>query len=279
MRILLSNHSLFRLGGSETWVKTMFDELTRRGHEVHVYTPIHQLYPEIPPWTSSGRYDLGILNHNNCLTFLRTQNVDKIIFTSHGVIPQPEWPVEGADVYVGVSEEVVEDMKIRWDVDGIVIRNPIDTEKFRPTKALSPSLQKVLFLSNYGWTVKEVLEVATKDYDFLWVGGEDRREEVERWLNWADLVVGLGRSVYEAMSCGRNVVVYDYQGGDGFVTPESILEFRKRNCSGRTNHIKYTADEFHDELEKYDPVQAGRLRDYVLHENNVRLIVDQYLSL
>ena len=116
----------------------MYDELTRRGHQVSVYTPIHQLWPEIPDFDPSGHYDLGILNHSNCLTHLRNMNIDRIVFTSHGVIPQPEWPVDGADVYVGVSEEVVADMNNRFGIDGVVIRNPIDTERFKPTRPLHP---------------------------------------------------------------------------------------------------------------------------------------------
>ena len=137
----------------------------------------------------------------------------------------------------------------------------------------------MLFLSNYGWTVKETIEEGTIGFEFFNLGGDDRRENIDYWINWADLVVGLGRSVYEAMSCGRNAVIYDYQGGDGFVTPENILEFRKKNCSGRTNRLRYTVDEFREVLGQYDPDQAGALRQYVLDNNNVETIVDQYLSL
>ena len=37
----------------------------------------------------------------------------------------------------------------------------------------------------------------------------------------ADIVVGKGRAVLEAMSCGRAAFVYDAFGGDGWVTAES----------------------------------------------------------
>ena len=276
MRIVLSNHSLFKLGGSETWLKTMYDELSKK-HEVHVYTPIHQLWPWMPKFQPTLHYDLALVSHKNCLEYLREQNIDKIIHTSHGVIPAPEEPVEGADVYVSVSEEVQASNLDRFGFESIVIRNPIDTLTFAPSKPTNPTLEKVLFLSNYGWGVLETLQ--SHDFDYVRIGGEERIEETWKWINWADLVVGLGRSAYEAMSCGRNVIIFDYMGADGLVTPENIYDYRRSNCSGRTNRRMYTPDEFKTELAKYDQNLGPFLREYILMENNVVNIAKQYLSL
>ena len=81
------------------------------------------------------------------------------------------------------------------------------------------------------------------------------------------------------MSCGRNALVFDYQGADGLVTPESILSFRRRNCSGRTNHIQYTAEELYLELAGYNNEYGPELREYILENNDVKTIAKQYLSL
>lgn len=279
MRIVLSNHSLFKLGGSETWLRTMYNELVARGHVVHVYTPIHQLWLDIPTYDPREYYDLAIVNHSNCLEYLRDQRIGKIIHTSHGIIPQPEWPVEGADVYVSVSEEVQANNLERFGIGSIVIRNPIDTTTFAPTKPIGSQLKNILFLSNYGWTVLETLRDGTATYNFRNVGGEHRQENIWEVINWADMVVGLGRSAYEAMACARNVIIFDYMGADGIVTPETIFEYRLKNCSGRTNHIKYTIEQFRDELGKYDPEYGPELRDYIIEHNNVTKVVDQYLEL
>jgi glycosyltransferase involved in cell wall biosynthesis len=278
MRILLSNHSLFKLGGSETWVRTMYDELVRCGHDVHIYTPVHQLWRDIPDFIPKLHYDLGILNHSNCVKHLAGANIGRRIFTSHGIIPQPEWPIPGCDVYVAVSEEVQASMADRYGVESVVIRNPINLDRFRPTRPLSPVLRRVLFLSNYGWTVAETMAEGAQDLEFRRVGGEHRIENVEEAINWADLVVGLGRSVYEAMACGRNVVVYDYQGADGFVDTDTIYEYRKRNCSGRTNRIKLSPGTFRYELNRYDPSLGPQLRVYAEAHHDVRQIAEEYLS-
>ena len=85
----------------------MFDELSKE-HEVDVYAANgNTVFPDMPPFDPNVFYDRGILNHAACLTFLRKRaSIGRTIFTSHGVIPGAEKPVDGADVYVSVSEEV-----------------------------------------------------------------------------------------------------------------------------------------------------------------------------
>jgi hypothetical protein len=125
----------------------------------------------------------------------------------------------------------------------------------------------------------ESLRGASSDLNFKHLGGEERHENVEDYLLWADMVIGLGRSVYEAMACERNVIIYDYMGGDGFVTPESILQFRKKNCSGRTNRIAYSPEQLRAEMSKYDPTIGPQLRAYILENNNIEIIAQEYLAL
>lgn len=61
--------------------------------------------------------------------------------------------------------------------------------------------------------------------------------DIASLINEADIVVGLGRSAYEAMSCGRPVVIFDDRPyfdsvGDGYVKGiiDKSIQF---NCSGR----------------------------------------------
>jgi hypothetical protein len=78
------------------------------------------------------------------------------------------------------------------------------------------------------------------------------------------------------MSCGRNVIVYDYNGSDGIVNTESIVELRKNNCSGRRYGLKLSAKDLRRLLDKYDP--NLNMRNYIIKNNNVRDIAQQYLS-
>jgi hypothetical protein len=49
----------------------------------------------------------------------------------------------------------------------------------------------------------------------------------------ADIVVGVGRSAIEAMSCGRAVWVYRGSAGDGWVTPETCAAIEADGFRGR----------------------------------------------
>ena len=61
----------------------------------------------------------------------------KKIFTSHGIIHDLEKPIKGADVYVGISEEVCNYLTLLGFENNHLIRNGIDTIKFSPTSEIN----------------------------------------------------------------------------------------------------------------------------------------------
>lgn len=264
MKILLTNHMIGGWTGSETWVYTMYNELSKH-HEVDIYAHTKK--------TPQKDYDLALINHNTCLKDVMGWNIKRKVFTSHGVLPELEQPIEGADEYVAVSEEVQANLADKG-FKSKVIRNPIDMERFKPEEPVNDTLQNILFLSNYTSNVANVVESACCGYNFKKIGGGTVVPNVEDYMNWADLVVTLGRGVLEALSCNRNVIIADYGGGDGFVTPENILEYRKKNNSGRTRRKMFTIDEFRKEMSLYDP--QLKMRDYIKSNNDVKLITKLY---
>jgi glycosyltransferase involved in cell wall biosynthesis len=261
----------------------MAKELTRLGHVVHLFAGDNKydLLPEYPVF-DGGHYDLALVNHNVCLGALEGTDIDMKIFTSHGIIPHLEQPWLGADRYVAVSEEVRDNL-LKQGFPSTIIRNPIDLEMYRSERPTSEKLTNVLFMSNYQGEAREVIENACKGLN-LRIFGKDSQggvqtQNVVEEMNWADVVIGLGRTAYEAMACERNVIVYDYNGADGFVTPQSVLEFRKNNCSGRAYKVKYSAGDLKAILGLYDPSMGTKLREYVKENNNVQKVVQQYLAL
>ena len=241
--ILLTNHFIGGQTGTETWIKTMKEAL--KGHEVDTYSFTQD---EIP----TKHYDLALINHHTCLKALENTPIETRIFTSHGVIPDLEQPIEGADYYVSVSEEVQDNLKEKG-FESTVIRNPIDKDVFKPTNKVNKELKNVLFMSNYPGNAGRIVEQACRGLNFKKIGGGNRVNNPQDYINWADLVITLGRGVLESMSCNRNVIVFDYNGGDGFIDEETFLEYRKKNNSGRTNRIKYTPEELRKEFSKYNP--------------------------
>ena len=115
--------------------------------------------------------------------------------------------------------------------------------------------------------------------DVLGPGKHIDTEEMPYLMNNFDLVVGMGRTALEAMACGRPVVIAGRKGIDGYATPETMLEFRKSNCSGRAKKIPVTPEAMIEEFRKYDPKDGERLREYVKENNAVEKIAEQYLAL
>ena len=248
--------------------------MKRLGHKVYLYAPTgNSLAPEFPDY--SDTYDLALINHNINLASLKDLPCKKI-FTSHGVIPDLEQPIAGADVYVSVSEEVQANLK-RLGFDSSIIRNPIDTKHFKPASRVNNKLQNVLFMSNYQGKAREVIKTACEGLILRIWGMNNQTSDTANEMNWADLVIGLGRTAYEAMSCNRNVIIYDYNGSDGFATPDLLLQARENNCSGRKFAQDLDAEGLKTLFSNYDP--NLQLRDYILENNNVTDIAQTYLSL
>jgi len=94
--------------------------------------------------------------------------------------------------------------------------------------------------------------------------------------------VSLGRGAYEAMACGRNVLVFDsrhYMGllGDGFLTEENLEEAKRCNCSGRAFGKKFDVQSLIKEMKKYNPEQGDFNREHALENMNIQKQVERYL--
>ena len=261
MRILLTNNHLARLGGSETWIYTMAMELKDQGHDVGVFTHdrgvVSNMLGDLMDYEPSG-YDLALINHNTCI------NVDARfkIYTSHGTVPELEKPVAGADVYVAVNENTADYHKIDK-----IIKNPIDTDLFRPTSEIRGVPQSILSITD---------EFVSLPYHII---TPSRTEyNMSHLINQADIVISMGRGALEAMSCARNVVTWDKRPywesrGDGYIDNFDML---KGNTAGQyaRNDIVLT-----DEIAKYDKSQGKKNREYILENHDVKKIVNQYLQL
>jgi hypothetical protein len=69
----------------------------------------------------------------------------------------------------------------------------------------------------------------------------------------ADIVVGYGRAVLEAMAMGRAAYVWDRGGGDGWVTPESYPAFEADGFSGAATDAVIDAGRLRADFAAYRP--------------------------
>jgi len=137
-----------------------------------------------------------------------------------------------------------------------VIRNGIDTDAFRPLN-IPGNGSKILYIGRLVaekyFTLKIIMEalrstpgmqldvagngpyleqlksVAPKCVNFLGFV-----KEMPAVINQADIVIGTGRGIKEAMACGKPAISTDNMCYDGIVTPENIETLEYSNFMGRS---------------------------------------------
>lgn len=292
MKILTSAHAL-NLAGTPTFTLTMYNELIKRGHDVTVYSPLggplEKQMKTVKTLDNTPKPDIILAQHNSCADTLKKTFPDiSLVFYSHGPLPDrhaleqpPKFP---ADWYIAINEEVEQNLADK----GVpaskisIIRDFIDTERFKPSAPIGKTLKKVLFISNYKkWKNYKAVSGACQKLGLeLTCHGSPygRNFEIEKAINEADLVVSWARGILEAMACGRAALSFDRYEGDGYIDPESYYEARKDNFSGR--HLKYTydANTLADEMLKYDPDCGEENRSLVLKYHEAKAGVDQIID-
>ena len=306
LNILICCNNLAATGGA-TQVYAMNYELLKRGHDVEVYSPVLGIVSKkmincISEDKISQEYDLLLIFHKDILEFITEKGVEgKKIFTMTGIGSQdvPETYDESksfidslnndVDLLVSTTEE------IRRKRDSEIIVQGINCNRFRPISEIQKDNPRVLSMVRS----EEANDIVKKSCELLsleFVGWtepspyieysnkETTTFAVEKEINKADIVVGLGRIVLESLACGRQPIVFDdriYQGnvGDGIVTPNNIDDLAIYNFSGRYSNKLFSVDDMVEELKKYDSSHSNFFRNYILENFNVIDSINRYLLL
>ncbi|MCX5835053.1 MAG: glycosyltransferase family 2 protein, partial [Deltaproteobacteria bacterium] len=156
----------------------------------------------------------------------------------------------------------------------------MDSEKFRPLREIAETPRSAVI---YSYRIDDgKLETILKACGVLGIRcrrigekpGVLHQDDVAAQINEADIVFTLGRGAIETMMCGKIPIIYDYQGGDGMVTPENIHELMRCNFSGRLHGISYTVQQLIDEIKKYKPENGPGLRRLALELFDASRVVD-----
>ena len=288
MRILLATYYLAKTGGTENYTYALAQELLRRGHKVEYYAEVRgetsKKFERMGvPYMQHVYYDLILANHVPVVEIVCKKGFT--VQTCHGAIAELEQPSASAHAHVVISEELKEYLASKG-FEARLIRNGVNCERFKPITPPNSTLKKVLslcqsdaannFLSRCCARAGVEFCALNKFTDNVW--------DVEKYINDADLVVGIGRSAYDAMACGRCVISYDwrdYMGeglGDGYLCAANVENSVAYNCSGRGSKRTFTEDDFVKELQKYNPADGAFLRQFAEQNFNIVRSVDQCLS-
>lgn len=287
MKILYTNYYFDFLTGSALYTYDTARHFKERGHDVYIFSPrcgelaIRARKEGIVVTDSINElkdksFDIIHAHHNLLAYIARLTFPDTpMIYVSHGVRPNLEAPPDpriGIGRFFAVSEEVC-DRLIAYGIDKeqiSIARNFVDTEKFSPSTDISSKLKNVLVISNF-WkepNKSKIINVCKKLGTSLTVIGVKTKQvlNTQEYINRADLVITLGRGILESLSCGREALVYDYEYGDGIVSPENIDEIKKCNFSGRRFCIDYSEDTLYKELGKYSSENTYDNRNIIKRE-------------
>jgi hypothetical protein len=160
------------------------------------------------------------------------------------------------------------------DVPVIRLTQPIDTERFAPSKPPRFPPRRALVLSNYleGPRRDALVETWTAaGIECIEVGARGRVAfDVRADIAEADIVVAKSRAALEGMACGKAVYVFDTFGGDGWVTDENYKALEADNFAGLATDRPIDRPRLTADLERYDPEMGWINRETVVKHHGVR---------
>jgi len=288
MDILVANNHLARTGGTENYTYTIAEELLRLGHNVEYFTFEKGFVSDLLEskgikFKSKYIYDLIIANHTSTIKKLHRNGF--IIQTCHGIFPELEQPSEFSDAFVAITKEVHDNLKLK-NISSKIILNGINCNRFNSKNDLNDNLKTVLSLCQ-SEEANDFIRDCCLEIGVQFIKADKFIENdwnVENLINSADLVVGIGRSAYDAMACGRTVLSYDKRPyseawGDGYLNSSNILKSIEFNCSGRGLKRKFDKELFIKELLKYDKKDGLFFLNFSNKELNIKVQVDKYLKI
>ena len=288
MRLILTTNHL-GLGGSESYLFTIAEELDRLGHSAAIYTREQGAGAA----AARGRGievidDLGDAEDPDAAIVQDAGTSHELaarlpelpqLFVAHSetydlqLPPQLERQVA---VAVALNERVARRLRALAVAPLVVrLRQPIDIEHNGAAGPLPDVPRRALLLSNNPVADRLALiegACAASGLELVRLGGDSGQAEDPRHaLADVEIVIGYGRSVLEAMAAGRAAYVYDRYGGDGWVTVDSYPALEADGFAGRERETTVDEARLRSDLRSYAATMGPANRDLVVanHRANV----------
>jgi hypothetical protein len=290
LEIVVGAHVMDWWGGSVTYTLTVARELTRLGHRVTIFSPRVG-----EPGRVARGWGLAVADRERTLpetcgvvfaqdawsayTLGARYPEAPVVASIHGDETDVFFPpqLRGlVSVTVALYDRVANRARaLATDVPVVRLAQPVDLRRFSPQGPLVDPPRRVLALGNYlrGDRRKQLTRVCEEaGLDLRFAGVNDGSSTApEHELNSADIVIGKARVIVEAMACGRAAYVYDHNGGDGWITPDTYERHAADNFAGQSTPDVIDAARLRRDLAAYSPGMGVVNRDLaVLHHNATR---------
>ena len=242
MEIVLATQNLAAPGGAQTYAVTLGEQLARLGHSVTMHAreigAVAAMARERALEVAASIEDLpdeadalitGV-DRGMALALAARYPGARRLFVIHGSedihLPPPVPGAVAATVALN-DRHFARALACEGAGEVVRLRQPVDLRRFSPSGPPGEHPRRVLLLGNYhasgGGRRVQMLRDAWGDQISEWrtVGGATQTLAVAEAIAEVDIVVGYGRSILEAMACGRPAYVHDHSGSEGWVTPDS----------------------------------------------------------
>lgn len=288
MKICVANTHLTMIGGSELWTYTMADTLLKLGHEVVVYTRNQGAFSRdmfrkyIPVSSTPVAADLYLINQVTCWEDLKAMPGKKI-YTTHSsivdlMLDRIPTSVTPDVTLVAISQEVAA-IEAARGFTCQVIGNPIDMGKFYPLPIRAQA--KVVLSMSMGGKANAIIQEACERSGLEFRHIAEATYDLEPYLYDADIVIGIGRCLLNAMAMNKNAISGDYRDwmpsfqGAGMITEENYAQLQPYFFSGRDHPIQLHVEQLCQEFQQYDANR--RLRERMNQDYNAITVAQQYL--
>lgn len=296
MRLLLATNHL-GLGGSESYLLTVAEQFDRLGHDAAIYTPepgagveaARERGIDVVGESSLGSgFDAALVQDGGVSYQLADLCPDvPQLFVAHSDTFDLQAPPR-LDGMVGAIVVLNERMARRLrsfsaETEVVRLRQPIDTERFAPRGALPDTPRRALLLSNTPHADRlSMLENACAEagLELSRLGGvADSATDIRPALTAAEIVIGYGRSILEAMACGRAAYVYDRNGGEGWITADSYAAIEAGGIAGRSGREIIGPERLAQDFAEYTPSMGPVNHDLVIAHHRANVHAQELLKL
>lgn len=295
MKLLLATNHL-GLGGSESYLLTVAEQLDRLGHEVTIYTPEpeggaavarERGLPVLGEEALDDEHDAALVQDAGVSLQVagRCPRLPQL-FVAHSAMFDLQAPpqLDGVvGLVVALNDRVAKRMRSYANgLEVVRMRQPIDTMRFAPRGALPDAPRTVLMLSNTpnGDRLEQLRAVcAGAGLRLATLGGESGRvADVRPEIAGAEIVIGYGRSILEAMSMGRAAYVFDWKGGDGWVTADTYPAIEADGIAGGAGVATVDIAELAEDLRAYSASMGPLNQDLVVKHHRASLHAQELVT-
>jgi hypothetical protein len=288
VHIVAATDSLAVPGGSETYLLAVAEQLVRFGHRVTIHAqtigPVSAVaqglgVAVVGEGGLPDRAD-GLLVQDVGMAYALAERWPTLpqVFVAHSPLFDFQLPpmVQVPGSVVVVLNDRMEALLrgLAAELDVVRLRQPLDMHRMAPRGRMAERPRRALLLGNYlHGGARDGLVRAWNDAGLEVVQAGLLSEptwDPAATIAEADIVVGKGRAVLEAMSCGRAAFVYDAFGGDGWVTAESYPRFEADGFAGQAEPHVMDAAALRAALDRYDADMGRVNRELVLKHHSVR---------